>query len=445
MSHLYELRVLSGCHAGASAPIQAGDLVGADLDCDIVLADDDLPVTPQAIGLSDGNWTLGDGGSITLNQPAAFGPVWITVAFPAQPWPQLPADAVQDAADDSEEIKQAADDLKDTGNSADDESATVVLGPEDSDPARHDASWAAQAAESRKGSRRYFYVMVLAVAVIALMMIVAVWRPGISTAEVDATASVSDAGRDSVEQILKVLQDLGHDDHVRIVVQDQGSVILQGWISTTSEKDAIATAMTRIWPMPALQLYVVDDVVDDVHRLLNGSSVYHEVSIQDEQIWIKGVVADQKQKETAISKVQHRYAHLDIVTDSLMPASVIRDRFVETLHHADAQIDVSATWAASYLEVDVRPLPDPAQDVVHKVAASFNHEYWGRVRVLGPDAPEPGLPFTIRSVVSGPQPYVVMPDGVKLLKGGRYQGYQLKSIEAGRLVFQGDDEVIVQR
>lgn len=452
MNSDYELRVLSGCHAGARASVQAGALIGTDLDCDIILADDDLPGTPGPIGLDETRWTLGDEEPALLNQPVRWGAVWITVARPEQAWPPAPdaANHNSEAAEQSVAHEQAAQGTDDAshpeigGDSPGSESgADVMFLPHGTNQMTHSSRDRVSIRE--KSRHRNVYVLMLVGGLLTLGILFAVWQPGASTADMDIPASGRVASQEHVALIRQALRDLGHDGQVNIVVQDSGTVIVQGWVGTSSEKDTIAAAMTRIWPMPGLQLYVADDVLEDVGRLLASMPGYHAVSVQDERIHIEGIVMDHKGADAVRGRVQNRYPALVIVTDRLMPLTVVQDRFSDTLQRAGVLHDIMLEWEPPYLQADVRSIPVPQQDAVHKRVDSFNRDHWNRVRVLGSPIQGPGLPFDIRSVVSGPQPYVVLSDGKKILKGGQYQGYRLITIEAGRLIFEGEDEVVVQR
>ncbi|WZB66636.1 hypothetical protein WJ971_00645 [Achromobacter xylosoxidans] len=55
------------------------------------------------------------------------------------------------------------------------------------------------------------------------------------------------------------------------------------------------------------------------------------------------------------------------------------------------------------------------------------------------------MPFVIRSVVGGAQPFVVLEDGSKLLVGGVYRKYRLVAVENTRIIFEGPRTAIVTR
>ena len=98
---MLELRVLSGLHRDARCDARDGAVLGADPDCDIVLAD--AGVAPQAARLRLGarGWSMQAQDATgtpaepdtPFNQPLPLGPLWITVARRADPWAVLPAAA----------------------------------------------------------------------------------------------------------------------------------------------------------------------------------------------------------------------------------------------------------------------------------------------------------------------------------------------------------------
>ena len=55
------------------------------------------------------------------------------------------------------------------------------------------------------------------------------------------------------------------------------------------------------------------------------------------------------------------------------------------------------------------------------------------------------VPFAIRSVMGGAQPFVVLGDGTKLVPGGTYRQYRLVSIDNGKVTFDGPTYAVVSR
>ena len=68
--------------------------------------------------------------------------------------------------------------------------------------------------------------------------------------------------------------------------------------------------------------------------------------------------------------------------------------------------------------------------------------------VIVPAAPEPvtaNAPYPIRAVVSGPSPYLILPDGSRVQPGGSHAGWRLQSIDADVLVFDAPRRRVVRR
>ena len=91
----------------------------------------------------------------------------------------------------------------------------------------------------------------------------------------------------------------------------------------------------------------------------------------------------------------------------------------------------------------------PVTSALRTVVDQFNTTHFG-VAMLGKpsltDMPfADSVPFGIRLVVSGPQPFIVLDNGNKLLVGGTYMRYRLIAVEPTRLVFDGPRPAIVLR
>jgi type III secretion protein D len=116
---MYELRVLSGLHRGATLPIDGRPhTIGASEDADVVLVDPGIVEQHASLTLNGANWSLSslDGGVLDAqsNRPQAFvdlvpgefarvGNVWLTVVTPDAPWdnpPPEPDDNAGAARDD---------------------------------------------------------------------------------------------------------------------------------------------------------------------------------------------------------------------------------------------------------------------------------------------------------------------------------------------------------
>lgn len=453
----FEFRVLTGCHAGVSAPAQAGMQVGADLESDIILADPGLPEIPVRLNMDGEQWGFNGTPSCALNEPHRLGPIWVTLARAEQPWPSPPAQTTEPSSEaDTHGDGHGVDDSDDSadepvsGVGADSHASSV------SDEASQETAVMVSPHERPIGSadtrpdsptkrwrRRLVYVLVLLMCVLALAVALGVWRPGVSTAHIEGSGS-SEPSR-NVAQIWQVLQQLGYADRVDVVETSSGQLRVQGWVDGPADQDAIAQAMTRVWPMPALRLRVAAQVLDDVRHALSDVMVYVEVSLLDGTIHVEGVASDHDGISGISQRVAQRYPDVPVLTGAVVTPSELVLQLTEALGKVVPADGVQMAWRQGYLEVDVDALDLQVQQAVQSLAAEFNRQYWGRVTLTGLIVQGPELPFAIRSVVSGPQPYVVLPDGGKILLGGSHHGFRLVSVEPGRVIFEGNDNVVLPR
>ena len=108
---------------------------------------------------------------------------------------------------------------------------------------------------------------------------------------------------------------------------------------------------------------------------------------------------------------------------------------------------VTLAWKADYLDIAPGALEDDQLQRLQELVDDFNKHYLGVARIAAASAatPSDSVPFVIRSVVGGPQPFIVLEDGSKLLVGGVYRKYRLITVENTRIIFEGPRNAIVTR
>lgn len=110
---------------------------------------------------------------------------------------------------------------------------------------------------------------------------------------------------------------------------------------------------------------------------------------------------------------------------------------------------ITLSWKTDLLELCKTNLDEEQLNQFQTQLADFNKTYFN-VATLVETSATPGktadsVPFQIRGVVSGSQPFIVLGDGSKLLVGGTYRRYRLVSIEFKHIVFDGPRSTIVSR
>src|SRR5690606_4772326 len=253
MSATLELRVLSGLHRDARCKARHGHLLGADPDCDIVLADEGLSSRSARLILGDTAWGLAagdddpgpaDAADTPYNQPMPLGPVWWTVARPEDPWPTLPESSPAGIATDSS-------DSGDTPPAAD---APATAAPES--PAEHPESTTAdsvrsrqtpatgdQAARSRPG-RRWIALLGLTLAIMAVMVALALASQRTPPPTTPTRPDPRVAAEQSIPRIQSALDTLGLSSRLRVSLAPGGTTALvSGWVRDAAERGARSAAL----------------------------------------------------------------------------------------------------------------------------------------------------------------------------------------------------------
>ncbi|MFC4297768.1 type III secretion system inner membrane ring subunit SctD [Castellaniella hirudinis] len=461
MNAALELRVLSGLHREARCPAIHGDLVGADPDCDIVLADAGLPARAARLVLGAEGWNLtsGDGEhgpdtstDTAYNQPLPLGPVWLTVARPEDPWAP-PPDTAANGGDGTAHATIPDDDpIGETAVTADAKPDTAP-DPQDAPQAapviRADPRPNHAVDTAIQPSRGRSWIMTLGLAAAGLAITIALLLAWLlpSTPPTPARADPRMAAEQSLPHIQAALERLGLASRLRAALADGGATAqVSGWVRDAAERDALAAALAQIWPMPAMQVSVEADAVRTARTALDGYSVKYEPRYDgDGRLSILGIAADDTGRTAAIEAVREQLPGMTVMGNTIQLAPAVADALTRELAAAGLS-GISLTWDRHHLQTDTSRLDDAQLARFETIVADFNRRFFDVVALPGADRPAADtVPFAILSVVSGKTPFIVLEDGSKLLVGGTYRNYRLTGIEEKRLTFDGPRPAIVLR
>lgn len=434
-----ELRVLSGLHRRASAPISAEASIGADPDCDIVLADDGIAARAARIHSDAMGWTLTpeNGGVPERRQhgePVRLGPVWLTLAAADAPWIESPTQ--DEAPAEDEPLPEPAGDSPGAAPSP----AAQAVSPSPLLPPR-----------PARRSREALYVY----AGMALMLLLCVSGIVYIIQPPPTVLAAADPMRQAIEESLptirRVLEQQGLTDRLTISRRPDQSIIITGWLRDAAEQEQVATAMARIWPMPALRLSNEADLRATALNVLQAYPIRYDARYQgDGVVAIQGIAPDAEQRARVgdMLRVALPGVRLDL------GAVLLADEVSQRLAAAAAQAGLpepQAKWNGSRLEIAPPDDPEQARHLA-SVIEDFNLTHF-KVAALLPAMPAAAprraiattVPFTIRSVMGGAQPFVVLGDGTKIVPGGTYRQYRLVSIDNGKVTFDGPTYAVVSR
>jgi type III secretion protein D len=450
MSEALELRVLSGLHRDARCLVEDGAALGADPACDVVLADEGMGPRAARVRIGAEGWdqALGDGApdappGTPFNRPVPLGPVWITVARRGDPWPRLPESGPTAPA-------KAASPEPETETppppAAPASAAPVSAAEEDSQLERRLPLPPAPGRRRKRDS----WPMALGLGAVALTIIVAIALALIppSTAKRAPTPDPRLAAAEkSVGQISAVFERMGLASRLHVALSRDGTVTVSGWVRNAAEQDAVASALSQIWPMPAMRISNEDEAVRTARAALRAFNVKYEPRYQgDGRLNIAGIASSARERASALDALRAQLPGLTVLGNDIKLTQQLSDTFSSQLVD-EGLSGVTLAWKADYLDISPGALDDDQMQRLQALVADFNktHLDVARVAAASAAAPADSVPFTIRSVVGGSQPFIVLEDGSKLLVGGIYRKYRLVAVENTRIIFEGPRNAIVTR
>jgi len=443
-----ELRVLTGLHREARCDVADGAVVGADPGCDIVLADEGVAPHAARLRIGDLGWHLDEEGSTAteatstpFNHAVPLGSVWITIARHGDPWVDAPV-----AANDDETVAPTA---KSPDADTPPEPVAVLSAEAPAAPAEAAAPPSPPLPTRSDRPRRNTWPVMLGVGAMVLAVVIAIGlllSPPAPTREAARDPRLVAAER-SVGQIAAVLERLGAAASLHVSMTPGGVVTVAGWVHDEAQHDAVAAALSQIWPMPAMRISIETEAIQTARSVLQSFAVKYDAKYQgDGKLNVFGVATDAPERASAMDALREHLPGLAVIGNDIQLAPQVSDTLARQLTDAGLS-NVTLNWKPDYLEVLAPELSDIEQERLIAAVEDFNKTYWGVARFArsDPGKPADSVPFTIRSVIGGPQPFVVLEDGSKLLVGGTYRKYRLSAVEDTRIVFEGPRRAIITR
>ncbi|WP_368930660.1 type III secretion system inner membrane ring subunit SctD [Achromobacter xylosoxidans] len=453
MSEALELRVLSGLHRDARCLAADGAVLGADPACDIVLADDGMGPRAARLRIGETGWDLAtDDGApadpaggqprTPFNRPVPLGPVWITVARRGDPWAN-PPDAANDALAGGAAAADAA------GDAAAPSVAPAAAAPNPDEERLLERRLPLPPIQGRRRKRDSWPVL-LGLAAVVLTVVVAIflaWMPQSTASRAPQVDPRLAAAEKSVGQISAVFERMGLASRLHVSMARDGVVTVSGWVRNAAEQDAVAAALSQIWPMPAMRISNEDAAVRTASTALRAFNVRYEPRYEgDGRLIVAGIASSARERASALDALRAQLPGMTVLGNDIALTQQVSDTLSSRL--VDAGLSgVTLTWKPDHLEIAAGALDDDQQARLQETLDDFNKSHLGvaRLNAASATAAADSVPFVIRSVVGGAQPFVVLEDGSKLLVGGVYRKYRLVAVENTRIIFEGPRTAIVTR
>ncbi|MCD2512855.1 type III secretion system inner membrane ring subunit SctD [Comamonas endophytica] len=455
-----ELRVLSGCHQGASLPVEAGEplRIGSAGDCDVLIGDCGLEA-PVRLHLQPGGWTLADADATAapvhaFGATALLGQVGVTVCAPHVPWqafvPPLPTDPAQPPAGTGQEVQEmpGAQEVQEVHDVQEVQEVQEVRMRSPAAPR-----------PSRRGQLATGAALALALLAGSWMLWGRLPPPALAESlnEKPAKAALSPQARDdAVKQASLAIALVDPALRMEVTPNAEGGVTVSGWVDGVEQFDRLAQGLSGLRPLPRLAVHTASEMLD----VLQDAASAHGAHLQftpagSGKVQATGLVATPAQHQAILAQLRERAPQGIEIVDGLRVASMQAPAVRRWLQAQGLGV-TEVEWDGEQLlvQVDVnaaqRPLLErllaapqsPLAGVPFVLQTRWLQQDTAPARV---GAGASGLPFSIRSVVGGPAPYVVLADGEKLQPGGTRSGWQLVAVAPDHIVWNGPKRLEVAR
>jgi type III secretion protein D len=448
MSLGLELRVLTGLHREARCSVQDGAIVGADPDCDVILADEGVAPRAAQLRIDDLGWHLHEEGSAStdatnnpFNYPVPLGPVWITIARQGDPWVDAPV-AANDAEESVPPTSEAPAIATAPDPTADISSETPAMEAETAPP-----SPPLPVPSARQRHLTWPVMLGGGAMMLAVVVAISLLLSPVAPKRQAGPDSQLTAGERSLPQIAAALERLGMAANLHVSISPTGTVTVAGWVRDVDQRDVLAAALSQIWPMPAMRVSIESDALRTARSVLQSFAVKYDTQYQgDGKLNISGIALNAPERASVMDALRAQLPGLTVIGNDIQLALDISDMLAHHLRDIGFT-GITLNWKPDHLAVLAPELSDIEQERLTAALEKFNKTYWGIARLVNNDVGKPvdSVPFTIRSVIGGAQPFIVLEDGSKILVGGIYRKYRLIAIENKRILFEGPRRAIITR
>lgn len=436
-----ELRVLGGRHAGACVAAEDGLLLGSVDAADVMLSD----MTPDGSALrlhlpDPQHWLLwpadGSPDAATLAQAPLlgearfFGGLPLCVSAPQADWQSVPPQAGSTPDIDTE----------------------VLLAP-----AWDERKAETQSSASRKFDKARFSLLLLSGLAVLVLVVIKLWTTDSTVPrarQINEEAEPLDLTEDAKRQVPALKTAAAHVDanlELRYAPLRDGRVRITGWVGTVQQMDRLSDVMSAQDPRPLMRLSIVEEVREELRAQLGDS--YPSLDVASDgpgRLRVTGMVTSEAERDAMLAAVRGQLpADMEVKGALRLASPQLAADIEEAFSIADFPGAVARWTGGTFMVTLTVPQNERLRFEASLVALLKRFQgvpLWIKpkfVRAVAPVRSPP--PFPISGVIGGSVPYVVLPDGSKLLPGGRHMGWRLQAIESEVLVFDSPRRLVVAR
>lgn len=394
--HELELRVLEGLHQGARAPLKPDSIthpVGKTTDFDIVLRD--LPIDSGEIRITEQAWTWRDQDfeiTVPWGEAVSVSGVVIQVCERSDPWPENPGDPVRH----QRQVSQKA-----SSEPEEETSESTEVGAVDEELTREGSETPAQprhrtAAPSRTPSLGIGIAAMAALLIVVVSAWIAISPPDPEVGSAAAeqvpveSAKTQAINEEELKAITALIDEKGLSERVEATPNSStGRIDIRGVMADDEEFEEFVRTVRKVTSRVLLRIVSHRDFATDVSGLQQDLPEGVQISTRPiGVIVLKGMINNDQDREALIERIEN-----------LVPMA--------------AEIDVQLK-TKSELAKEARDNQRAGRD-----AAT-------------------ALP-KIMAVVSGPEPFLVLQSGDRVMVGGVISGHMLTAITGSHIEYKNPE------
>jgi type III secretion system YscD/HrpQ family protein len=439
-----ELRILTGRHAGARAPVSSTGAplsVSRTLEADIVLRDPDMDLSRATVCAKSDGWiwlATSDAEPLAMQfgRPARAGPVLLTVEASNAPWPNAAS------------LAESA-----ISHPPEDQSSIVVDALESQEHAAATAMFKRAAAQLRRFCRVGLLLLALIGAILLGVKMVSWIAPVAHPVPVATTRPVvADAAL-----VRKLLGEAGWDDTVRVVSGAGSSVQAIGVVDTDETLQELVARFARLSPRPSLRVVTQADFIAAIREL--AATLEPGLSLTPlprGRVRLEGLVRTRDATSATVQRIERELPLAAAPQVSVVLAEDVVAAFsAELSRHGLGQ--TKATWTGEQMRIEGKLAADQIS-VWERLILGFHARYGVSIPFVakfenGPVtdsrsviavARRPTFAASIVAVIGGENGYVLLSNGSKLMPGGTMDGYRLETISTESLLFEAPNRLKVE-
>ena len=156
---------------------------------------------------------------------------------------------------------------------------------------------------------------------------------------------------ESLPAIRRVLEQQGLAERLTIGRRPDHSIIITGWLHDAAEQEQVATAMARVWPMPALRLSNEADLRATALSVLQAYPIRYDARYQgDGVLAIQGIAPDAEQRARTGDMLRAALPGVRLDLGAVLLADEVSQRLAAAAAQAGLP-EPQAKWNGARLEI----------------------------------------------------------------------------------------------